>query len=64
MPEYQMADPSTKAIAASQCAKALDVGFGVKSSPADHVTYTAEDPQKADRIAAAPRTVNVCQKRL
>ena len=28
----------------------------VKSPPADDVVYTAEDPQKADRIAAAPRT--------
>jgi len=37
--------------------------MGVKSSPADHVVYTAEDPQKADRIAAAPRTGAQCQKR-
>jgi len=30
-----------------------------KSSPAGVVVYTAENPQKADRIAAAPRTENV-----
>jgi hypothetical protein len=24
--------------------------------PADDIVYTAEDPQKADRLAAAPRT--------
>src|SRR5262245_4762984 len=35
----------------------------VKSSPADYAVYTAEDPQKADRIAAAPRTEKVCQIR-
>jgi len=32
----------------------------VKSSPADHVIYAAEDLQKADRIAAAPRKEKVC----
>jgi hypothetical protein len=36
--------------------------FGVKSLPADHVIYRAEDLQKADGIAAAPRTENVCQE--
>src|SRR5262249_38363023 len=36
----------------------------VKSSPADDVVYTAEDPQKADRIAAAPRTENVVESRM
>jgi (2Fe-2S) ferredoxin len=35
--------------------------IGVKSSPADSVVYTAEDPEKADRIAAAHRTVSSCQ---
>ena len=33
----------------------------VKSPPADDVVYTAEDPQKADRIAAAPRTGGQCR---
>src|SRR5215813_14205950 len=33
---------------------------GVKCSPADHVIYTAEDLQKADRIAAAQRTGKQC----
>src|SRR5262249_21763659 len=32
-----------------------------KNSPVDDIVYTAEDPQKADRIAAARRTENVCQ---
>jgi hypothetical protein len=36
--------------------------IGVKSSPADDVVYTAEDPQKADPIAAAPRTVSSCHE--
>jgi len=32
----------------------------VKSSPADDVVHAAEAPQKADQIAAAPRTEKVC----
>src|SRR5215467_12621137 len=38
--------------------------FGVKSSPSDGIAYAAEDPQKADRTAAAPRTENVCHKQV
>jgi hypothetical protein len=37
---------------------------GVKSAPADHVIYTAEDLQKADGIAAAPRTGSQCHYEL
>ena len=37
------------------------VRVGSKSPPADDVVYTAEDPQKADRIAAAPRTGGQCR---
>src|SRR6516225_10821949 len=33
----------------------------VKSSPAHDSVYAAEVPQKADRIAAAPRKEKVCQ---
>ena len=47
----------------SRCAairRFAHVCWGVKSSPADDVVYATEDPQKADRIAAAPRTENVC----
>jgi hypothetical protein len=33
----------------------------VKSSPAAGIVYTAVDPQKADRMAAAPRTGGQCQ---
>jgi hypothetical protein len=34
----------------------------VKSSPAEDVVSAAEAPQKADRIAAAPRTEKVCHE--
>jgi hypothetical protein len=34
----------------------------VKSLPADYVIYTAEDLQKADRVASAPRKEKVCEQ--
>jgi len=34
----------------------------VKSLPADDIVYAAENPQKADQIAAALRTENVCHE--
>jgi hypothetical protein len=51
--EYQMAELSAKAIAASQNADARKVSCGVNKSPAGGLFGTSEDPQQADRIVAA-----------
>ena len=49
--------------AASQWARMSNGSCGVNKSLAGRLLATAEDPHKADRIAAAPRTENACQER-
>jgi hypothetical protein len=48
------------AIIALRSVRAAQDRYGVNSSPARRLTGMAEVPQRADRIAAAPRTENVC----
>src|SRR5262249_47849407 len=53
--------PAVNGIVASRRRRHGEDRDGSKNSPVDDIVYTAEDPQKADRIAAARRTENVCQ---
>jgi hypothetical protein len=66
MPETHQLSISTHSVwenAAPQWLFVIDFRTGVTNTHAGSHAATAEVPHKADQIAAAPRTEQVCQNR-
>jgi len=62
MPEYQMANPGAKAIAASQSAEVRDVGCGVKCGSGAALPGGSARPPTRDNFAASPKMPALCQQ--